>query len=285
VGKELVADGLHYEGLRAGGPFIKVNCAAISESLLESEVFGHEKGAYTGADRRRRGRFEQADGGTLFLDEISQMGAHLQAKLLRVLQGEPFRRIGGDEPIDADVRIVAATNLDPEKAVQDGNLREDLFYRINVIRIDVPPLRKRREDILLLAEHFVGKHTSRLGRSPKTITEGALDALRAFDWPGNVRELENCMERAVVLAEGDVIEARHLSMDAVHGADDSPPPFPSLDLQQLEEWAVRRALEESGWNKAEASRRLGIYPSSLYKKMRRFDIPLKGPDPEGGEQA
>ena len=279
TGKELVADALHFEGPRAGGPLVKVNCAAISESLLESEVFGHEKGAFTGADRQRRGRFERAHGGTLFLDEISEMGAGLQAKLLRVLQGEPFERIGGEEAVDVDARLIAATNLDPEKAVEQGQLREDLFYRLNIVRIEVPPLHDRCEDVPVLSESFIERYASRFGKRIVGVADEALGALMGHDWPGNVRELENCVERAVVLAQGDTIEISHLSPTvpafASHAAAGAA--TDTLDLKEMEWRTIIRALEATGGNKAEASRQLGIFPSSLYKKMKRLGISLKRP--------
>jgi two-component system response regulator HydG len=279
TGKELVANALHYEGPRAGGPLVKVNCAALSETLLESELFGHEKGAFTGADRRRQGRFERADGGTLFLDEISEMGAHVQAKLLRVLQGEPFERVGGDEAVRPDVRLVAATNRDPEEAVRQGRIRQDLFYRLNIVRVEVPPLRDRREDMPLLVEHFVSRYAARHGKRIEGFSDEALAVLKAHDWPGNVRELENCVERSVILAGGETI-----------GVRDLPPPLCGegarteaagdegvFDLQEVERRAILRALDSTGWNKARAAGRLGVFPSSLYKKMKRLRIPRSRP--------
>jgi two-component system response regulator HydG len=277
TGKELVVDALHYESGRAAAPLVKVNCAALTETLLESELFGHEKGAFTGADKRREGKFEQADGGTLLLDEITEMGAHVQAKLLRVLQGSEFERVGGNTPVTVNVRVVSATNRDPKQAVTDGKLREDLFYRLNVIRVDVPPLRERMEDISLFAENFIEGFAAKHRKKIHSISPEALAALSNYDWPGNVRELENCIERAVILASGKKTEKTDL-----------PPPLSdaselpvhdnlheTLDLRELERQAVLRALEKSDWNKAEASRKLGIYVSSLYNKMKRFGIPQK----------
>ena len=280
TGKELVANALHYEGPRAGGPLVKVNCAALSETLLESELFGHEKGAFTGADRRRAGRFERADGGTLFLDEISEMGAHVQAKLLRVLQGAAFERVGGDEAIRPDVRLVAATNRDPEEAVEQGKIRKDLFYRLNIVRIEVPPLRDRREDVPLLVEHFVSRYAAKHGKRLSAVSDEALAVLKAHDWPGNVRELENCVERSVILARGETIEKRDLPpplcgssvRTPVVGGEDA------FNLQEVERSTILRALDNTGWNKARAAEKLGIFPSSLYKKMKRFGIPQKRPE-------
>jgi DNA-binding NtrC family response regulator len=247
TGKELVANSLHYESPRAGGPLVKVNCAALSETLLESELFGHEKGAFTGADRRREGRFERADGGTLFLDEISEMGAHVQAKLLRVLQGEPFERVGGDKAIRPDVRLVAATNRDQEEAVGEGRIRKDLFYRLNIVRIEVPPLRGRREDVPLLVEHFVSQYSAKHGKRIGAVSDEALGVLKAHDWPGNVRELEACIERSVILVGGETIEKRDL-----------PPPLcgssarlpavgeDTFNLQEVEKSTILRARDSTG---------------------------------------
>jgi transcriptional regulator with PAS, ATPase and Fis domain len=280
TGKELVADALHYEGPRASGPLVKVNCAALSETLLESELFGHEKGAFTGADRRRAGRFERADGGTLFLDEISEMGAHVQAKLLRVLQGEPFERVGGDEPVRPDVRLVAATNRDPEEAVEEGKLRKDLFYRLNIVRIEVAPLRDRPGDVGALAESFLKACSAKHGKRLEGIADAALAALEGHLWPGNVRELENCIERAVIMATGTLLEKRDLP-PPLCGSSAGVPATSAADafnLQEVERLTIMRALESTDWNKARASEKLGIFPSSLYKKMKRLGIPQKRPE-------
>jgi two-component system response regulator HydG len=279
TGKELVVNALHYESERASRPVVSVNCAALSESLLESELFGHEKGAFTGAERRRQGRFERADGGTLFLDEITEMGAHVQAKLLRVLQGDSFERVGGEEPVDVDVRLVAATNRDPEQAVDDGRLRKDLFYRLNIVRIDVAPLGERLQDVPLLAESFFARYSAKHCKDMKGISEDAMAALACHAWPGNVRELENCIERAVVLAQGESLGVGDLPppISAAGSLGASPATVGTLNLQEVEKRVIRRALDECGWNKARASEKLGIFPSSLYKKMKRFGIPQKRP--------
>jgi two-component system response regulator HydG len=279
TGKELVANALHYESARCGGPLVKVNCAALSETLLESELFGHEKGAFTGADRRRIGRFERADGGTLFLDEISEMGANLQAKLLRVLQGEPFERVGGDESIKPDVRLVAATNREPLAAVDEGKLRKDLYYRLNIVRVDVPSLKDRIDDIPVIAEHYLELYATTYSRRAHRFTDEALAALSGHDWPGNVRELENCVERAVVMSANDVIELADLppplsaSTPAPAATDGQ-----SLNLQDVERRTILSALDATDWNKARASDLLGIFPSSLYKKMKRLGIPQQRQD-------
>ncbi|HOX04887.1 MAG TPA: sigma-54 dependent transcriptional regulator [Planctomycetota bacterium] len=276
TGKELVANALHYESPRATGPLVKLNCAALTETLLESELFGHEKGAFTGAERSRAGRFERADGGTLFLDEISEMGPHVQAKLLRVLQGEAFERVGGDQPLRPDVRLVAATNRDPQQAVAEGKLRQDLFFRLNIVCVEVPPLRKRPEDIPLLARHFLGIFADRFGRGQASLDDEALNALCAYPWPGNVRELENCIERAVIVAQDGTVRRRNLPAP-ISGIEAEPPGAP-LNLEALEKRAILQALRETGGNKSQAAAKLGIFPSSLYKKMKRFDIPLQ-PEP------
>jgi two-component system response regulator HydG len=277
TGKELVADALHFESERASGPLVKVNCAALSESLLESELFGHERGAFTGAEKRRQGRFERADGGTLFLDEISEMGGHLQAKLLRVLQGEAFERVGGDEQLHPDVRVIAATNRDPQKAVDEGKIRKDLYYRLNVVRLAVPPLRERPEDIRVLAEAFAFRFAEEQGKRVDGISEDALAVLEAHDWPGNVRELENCMERAVILAKAESIVKAYLPSPLAETDADYGVPADSFNLQDVEKRTILRALDASEWNKVHAARKLGIYPSSLYKKMKRLGIPQSSP--------
>jgi len=210
TGKELVAHAVHYGSVRAKGPFIKVNCAALSEGLLESELFGHEKGAFTGATQTRKGRIEEADGGTLFLDEIGDFSPPTQVKLLRVLQEREFERVGSSRTQRANVRVIVATNRDLEQAVQEGAFREDLYYRVNVFPIHLPPLRERKGDVLLLADHFVEKYSKRMGKDVRRISTPAINMMVAYHWPGNVRELENCIERAMVLTEDGVIHGRHL---------------------------------------------------------------------------
>lgn len=277
TGKELVADALHYESWRAGGPLVKVNCAALTETLLESELFGHEKGAFTGAEKQRIGKFERANRGSLFLDEITEMGAHVQAKLLRVLQGSEFEKVGGDKPISADVRVVSATNRDPEQAVKEGKLREDLFYRLNIIRIDIPPLKERTEDVAFLAESFLRRSASRHKKSISGLSSKAIEALNSYHWPGNVRELENCLERAVILAKGERIEKHDLPppLSGVSGPVLPGSSVEPLNLKEVEKRAILRALEESEGNKTHAAQKLGIFPSSLYKKIKRLGIPQK----------
>ncbi|MHC4598097.1 MAG: sigma-54-dependent transcriptional regulator [Planctomycetota bacterium] len=277
TGKELVADALHYESPRAPGPLVKVNCAALAENLLESELFGHEKGAFTGAEQRRAGKVERAEGGTLFLDEITEMGEPVQAKLLRVLQGAEFERVGGDEPLRCDVRFIAASNRDPMTAVGEGRLREDLYFRLNVVRIEIPPLRDRAGDVPFLAETFLRTCTSRFGKTVR-FDASVLPALQAHAWPGNVRELEHAVERAVVLARGEVIGPSDLlpeSMKPAAGAVSGEKG--GLDLSEVERRTILRALDEADWNKTQASQALGIFPSSLYKKMKRLGIPKDKP--------
>ena len=223
TGKELLAEAIHAASPRAARPFVKVHCAALSQSLLESELFGHVKGAFTGADRDRVGRFEQANGGTLFLDEIGDINLEVQTKLLRVLQEMSFERVGSSQPITVDVRILAATHQDLEAMIRAGRFREDLYYRLNVFSLRTPPLRERKEDIFELAVHFLGRHAERIGKAVTHLDEEAVEALVAYDWPGNIRELENVIERAVVLADGPAITARR----PAHGgapAHTAPPP-------------------------------------------------------------
>ncbi len=278
TGKELVAHALHRASGR-NGLFVPLNCAAIAESILESELFGHVKGAFTGASRERVGKFEFADGGTLFLDEITEMPVELQSKLLRVLQEARIERLGSNRQIDIDLRVIAASNRDPLQAVADGRLREDLFYRLNVVRIDVPPLRERGEDIVLLAEHFLERHARRLNREAPQLDAAALAALRRYAWPGNVRELENLMERSVVLGDiGDL--GRQLQPAAIAEAKSGIPtlaPGPeSLALQPhveaLERQLIAAALEASGGAKARAARLLDISERSLWYKVKKYGL-------------
>ena len=280
TGKELVARAIHQESGRAG-LFVPINCAAIPADLLESELFGIRKGAFTGADRDRMGRFEVSSGGTLFLDEVTEMPLALQAKLLRVLQEGMVERLGSHQTIEVDLRVVAAANRDPQQAVADGRLRQDLYYRLNVVRIDVPPLRDRPEDIPLLAERFLEKHSRELGRSPPRLAPAALERLTAYAWPGNVRELENLMERTAVLCQGDSITEDHLPGEllgapAVSPGTVVPGPSPSgpLSLQPQVEALERRLIEEAlrrtGDNKSAAARLLEISERSLWYKLKKY---------------
>ena len=274
---------IHQESGRAG-LFVAINCAAIPADLLESELFGHRKGAFTGADRDRTGRFEVADGGTLFLDEITEMPLALQSKLLRVLQENSVERLGSHTPIQVDLRVVAATNRDPQAAVADGHLRQDLYYRLNVVRVEVPPLRQRREDIPLLAEHFLEKYSRELGRHPPRLTPETLARLNAYAWPGNVRELENIMERAAVLARGDSITPdqlpREVSADAAPAASTAAAAEPALgdnlllppQVDALEKRLIQEALQRTGDNKSAAARLLDISERSLWYKIKKYDM-------------
>ena len=275
TGKELVARTLHALSPRARAPFVGVNCAAISESLLESEVFGHEKGSFTGAVERRIGCFEMADGGTLLLDEVAEMHPAVQAKFLRVLEERTFRRVGGKTEIQVDVRVVAATNQDPEAAVRGGKLRADLFYRLNVFPIVLPPLRERPEDIPLLVEAFLLDSAAAEGHAVKAITPEALDLLQRYAWPGNVRELRNIIERATLLADGETIEGSHLP-DTLRGSQTAPDHVPTLTIplgitvEEAEKALILKSLELAGNNKTRAAGILGISVKTLHNKLVRY---------------
>jgi two-component system response regulator HydG len=280
TGKELIARALHFNSPRRQKPLVVVNCAAITETLLESELFGHEKGAFTGADKRHEGRFMQANHGTVFLDEISETSSTMQAKLLRVLQEKEIQRVGGEEVLPVDVRVVAATNRDLEAEVAGGRFREDLFYRLNVMRLAVPPLRDRLEDIPLLAQHFVERFASRSRKTVKGFTPLAMDMLLKHDWPGNVRELENTVERAVILLTGDHITEKQLPLSIVQKYPESqgqriPAALPSdgsRSLEDIEKEAIIATLEAAGRNKSEAARRLGISRKTLHNKMKSYGL-------------
>jgi len=273
TGKELVADAIHANSNRGQGPLVKVNCAALPDTLLESELFGHEKGSFTGAVARREGRFKLADRGTLFLDEIGEMSLLLQAKLLRVIQTKSFERVGGTETITADVRLVVATNRDLEKEVREGRFREDLFYRLNVVPVTLPPLRERREDIPILAEHFLKEIAERNGKLIRGFSPEAMDLMVRNRWKGNVRELQNVVERAVIMARGDVIQPGDLPG---HISDDGAAPsggiIPGRPLSDLEREAIISTLEMTGGNRTEAAQLLGISRRTLQYKLKEFKI-------------
>lgn len=273
TGKEVIARAVHFRSERASGPFIPVNCAAIPEGLLESELFGHARGAFTGAHQARRGLFLEASGGTLFLDEIGDMGLALQAKLLRVLQDRMVRPVGSDKPSKVDARLIAATHKDLKAAVKDGSFREDLFYRLSVIPIQVPPLSERVEDIPLLVDHFLRKYAEASGRPVKRVTTRAMDALQARPWEGNVRELENIVERLVVLTAGDSIDQDDLpafGTQALVGGLPAGDDYPSLaDVQRS---YVKKVLDHAGGNKEKAARLLGINRRTLYRMQERWTI-------------
>jgi DNA-binding NtrC family response regulator len=274
TGKELVAQTIHQLSPRAQQPFVPINCAAIPETLLESEIFGHEKGAFTGAYDRRQGCFELAHKGTLFLDEIAEMTPATQVKLLRVLQEQTFRRLGGRQELSVDVRVIAATNLDPLEAVQRGKMREDLFYRLNVFPIELPPLRDRREDIPLLAESFLQEFNERNGKAVQAVGQPALQALGAYAWPGNIRELRNVIERATILAGGAFIEPEHLPPHLTHTrvADERPSVVltPGLTVDEAETRLIRLTLEHTRHNKTRAAEILGISLKTLHNKLNRL---------------
>jgi transcriptional regulator with PAS, ATPase and Fis domain len=270
TGKEVIARAIHFSSERNKDRFVPVACAALPETLLEAELFGAEKGAYTGLDRMRRGRFELADGGTLFLDEIGDISSAIQAKLLRVLQDHEITRLGSDRPIKVDVRVVAATNRPLHEKMARGEFREDLFYRLNVVSIEIPPLRQRREDIMPLAEHFMEHYSSECGTKMKGFTRSAKDSLVMYDWPGNVRELENAIERAVVLCRGDVVDARDLPVP-VSEADR----VEDLSMDAVEKDHLERVLSKVGWNIGKAADILKIHRNTLTAKLKKYNIEKK----------
>ncbi len=277
TGKELMARLIHARSDRAAGPFVQVNCAALPQTLLESELFGHERGAFTGADRQRVGRFEQASGGTLFLDEVGDMSAATQAKLLRVLEHQEFHRLGGTRNLRTDARIVAATNQDLERAVAEGRFRNDLFFRVNVIGIDLPPLRERLEDIAALAQHFLEHFSRELGRQPAHFTRAALRRIQDHPWPGNIRELRNVIERAVLMSEGNEIDVGPMSLDAGGGARRRSgwcPEFPDegVSLREVERRLVLEALHRTGHVQKDAAQLLGISRRKLNYMIRRMGL-------------
>ncbi|MBI5837332.1 MAG: sigma-54-dependent Fis family transcriptional regulator [Candidatus Eisenbacteria bacterium] len=265
TGKELVARALHDLGPRAEGPWVSVNCAAVPEGLLESELFGYEKGAFTGAGGRHPGRFEQAHGGTLLLDEISEISPALQAKLLRVLQEREFYRLGGAEPVRVDVRVVATSNRDVPAMIARGAFRADLFYRLNVVTVTLPPLRQRAGDIPLLASHFVARVAAESGRDVRAVSPEALEGLQRHAWPGNIRELRNAVERAVVFARSEVLQPADFRLD-----EPLPAPHGTLNLDELERSAIRDALQACGGNRMRAAETLGISVRTLRNKLRQY---------------
>jgi two-component system response regulator HydG len=279
-GKELIAGALHYNSSRKDGPFVKLNCAAITETLLESELFGHEKGAFTGADRRKEGRFYQAHGGSLFLDEVSEMPLVMQVKLLRVLQEREFTRVGGDKTIQVDVRLIAATNKDLTDLIHQGKFREDLYYRLNVVDLELPPLRHRQEDIPLLAQHFLKVFAAKNHKQIKGFTPRAMDLLIRHDWPGNVRELMNAVERTVVLSRSDYLSEREFPMFAGTAEKESEAIghtsiveiSGNRPLEEVEKATILETLKAAGGNKSETARRLGITRKTLHKKLKAYGV-------------
>ncbi|MBN1999350.1 sigma-54-dependent Fis family transcriptional regulator [candidate division KSB1 bacterium] len=278
TGKELIARAIHYHSkLRANKPFVAVNCSALPESLLESELFGHEKGSFTGASGRRIGKFEQANGGTIFLDEIGLMTPATQSKVLRILQEREFERVGGNELIKVDVRVISATNKDLEEEMKNGNFREDLYYRTSVFPIKLPSLRERKEDIPLISAYFLKKYCEQEGKNLEGINPDGLDLLMAYNWPGNVRELENAIERAVVLASGKEITAkdlppavRSLGEKRIYESDNTLASW----IEKLEEEALRQALLECEGNISKTAKKLGIGRATIYRKAKKYGLPM-----------
>jgi DNA-binding NtrC family response regulator len=282
TGKELIAAAIHQHSNRASGPFVKLHCAALAESLLESELFGHEKGSFTGAAARRDGRLQQADGGTLFLDEIGEISPAIQVKLLRFLQERELERVGGNQTIKVDVRIVAATNRDLPKMVKEGKFREDLFYRLNVVSLEMPPLRARPSDVPLLAMRFLRKYCDENAKSIERFGEDALRAMTAYSWPGNVRELENAVERAVVVCRGAEISAGDLPAqvaEATGQRTDGMPQVPGASLAELERYAILRTLEHTGGSTSRAAEILGVSTRTIQYRMHQY-----GPSSGGSKE-
>lgn len=274
TGKELIARAIHFSGDRADKPFISVSCAALAETLLESELFGYEKGAFTGAASQKKGKFELADGGTIFLDEIGDISQKLQMDLLRVIQEKSFYRVGGSEEIKVDVRVIAATNQDLLKSVKEGKFREELYYRLNVINIHIPPLRERREDIPLLARHFIERLSHELGKNIEDISENALRMLMDYHWPGNVRELENSIERAMVTCKSNVLSEDDFSFLKNINFTERDWKIPTdISLQEMEKIVIEATLRRHGGNIKETASVLGIDRSTLYEKIKKYDIP------------
>ena len=275
TGKEMIANAIHYNSQRKDAPFIKINCAALTESLLESELFGHEKGSFTGADKRREGKFRQADGGSIFLDEVSEMSPAMQVKLLRVLQEREITRVGGAEVIAVNVRVIAASNKDLKKEMEQKRFREDLFYRLNVVALQVPPLNDRKEDIPLLAQHFLEKFATKNKKNIKGFTPQSMQKLVKYAWPGNVRELMNAVERAVVLSRAEYIHDEDLALLMADSPNSSvfeqPVVQENMPLDEVEKRSILEAINNCGGNKSEAARRLGITRKTLRKKLDKYE--------------
>ncbi len=293
TGKELVARALHQFSPRSRGPFIAVHCAALSPTLLESELFGHERGAFTGAVARHTGRFEAADGGTLFLDEIGEIPPEIQVKILRVLEERRFERVGGRETLEVDVRLIAATNRDLQRMVGEGRFREDLYYRLNVVAITLPPLRERAGDIPLLVDRFLKEFAAENGKPIPTLTSDAMDALMSYSWPGNVRELRNTVERMVVLAKSDRLTVRDLPpaiREQVRHRSGTSPAFSddmaasTLSLEEAERRMIMRALESGNGNRTRAAQQLGISPRTLHRKLNAYGLRNAVPAGRRGRQ-
>lgn len=275
TGKELIANAIHYNSNRKDKPYVKVNCGAIPESLIESELFGHEKGAFTGAISRKLGRFERANGGTIFLDEVGELSPATQVKLLRVLQERQIERVGGTEVIDVDIRVIAATNRDLKKMVEEGAFREDLYYRLNVMPIELPPLRERKEDIPKLIRYFLKKYCDEMGKPDMDVSDNAMEALVSYSWKGNIRELENVMERLVILSQGNVINKGDLPKELIYDnkqAAEFQLPEQGIKLDEVEKSLIRQALEKCNNNQTKAAELLGITRHTLIYRMEKYRI-------------
>jgi len=283
TGKELVAGALHFNSHRRTGPYVKVPCASLTETLLESELFGHEAGSFTSAVKTRKGRFEMADKGTIFLDEIGEMSLNTQKKLLRVLQEREFERVGSNTPIKVDTRVIAATNRDLGQEVAEGRFREDLYCRINVLAVELAPLRDRMDDVPLLVEHFLQKYRNDSPNDNPRISEEALERMMEYQWPGNVRELENTVHRAIILARGSVITPQHIQFTGAPGkkngeldgevADKVASGVPLKDIvADVERQAIEAALEQANGNRSQAAKQLGIYRRLLYAKLKEYEL-------------
>ena len=275
TGKELIAQAIHNCSKRSNGPFVRVNCAAIPAGLLESELFGHERGAFTGADRQKRGLLESADGGTVFLDEIGEMVPGLQTKMLRFLEEKSFKRVGGSADLHVDVRVVAATNRTLATEVREGRFREDLYYRLNVLPIELPPLRARPDDIALLVNYYVDTFNTEFRKRVRGVEPDAMAALKAYGWPGNVRELRNVVERAMLLADGPTLTVGDVPAAAPGSGrltEQVPLPAAGIDLEQLERSLVVQALERSGWNQTKAAGMLGLNRDQIRYRVEKFKL-------------
>jgi transcriptional regulator with PAS, ATPase and Fis domain len=270
TGKELIAEALHYHGGRAFKPLVKVNCSALAETLLESELFGHTKGAFTGAVKDKKGRFEVANGGTIFLDEIGEITPRTGLKLLRVLEQKEFERVGDSTPVEVDVRVIAATNKNLQKQVNQGEFRDDLYYRLKVVQIQIPPLRERREDIPLLVNYFCDSFNRAFGKSITGVSEEVLAIFMRYPWPGNVRELKHAIEHAFVVCHAEMIARQHLPPEITTGHDTGGPHGAESYDQEMQ--SIRRALEKSGWNKAKAARMLGLSRQTIYRKIAKHKL-------------
>ncbi|HSQ63968.1 MAG TPA: sigma-54 dependent transcriptional regulator [Polyangiaceae bacterium] len=279
TGKELIAEAIHAASPRANKPLVRLHCAALAEGLLESELFGHERGAFTGAVARREGRFKQADGGTLFLDEIGEIPIGTQVKLLRALQEKSFERVGGNETLKVDVRVIAATNRDLRAEIRKGTFREDLFYRLNVVPVELPPLRERKRDVPLLASFFLRRYAVENGREIDSLSDAVLEIFAAYSWPGNVRELENVIERAVVLCDGRSIERRHLPSAMLDGAGGGggPPAIPGTTIYDIERYAILKTLEACGGSTSKAAMILGVSTRKVQYKLHEYSSGTRSP--------